>query len=63
MRFGLGSELEEWLHRRHLFVPAAILVALLSVLFVLLVYAYTASTPECDQTTIEEECRLNVEFN
>lgn len=42
MRFPPGSDWERWLHERHLFVPAALLVAALSLIIVLLAYELTA---------------------
>ncbi len=61
MRFGLGSEMEQWLYERRLFWPAALLVALLAALFVLYVWLAAQPEPVCGaQEPVAGECQLNV---
>lgn len=63
MRFPAGSDWEEWLHQRHLFVPAAMVVAILSVLIVLLAHEVTKPEPLCGrQPAAGGECELNVDY-
>ncbi len=63
MRFGPGSELEQWLHERHLFAVVAIILALLAVLIVVLADAWTAPEPFCGRNSVgAEECKLQVEY-
>lgn len=64
MKFGLGSEMEQWLHDRHLFYSTALLVVLLSVLFVAGAYFATAPTPTCGIDSYgHETCKLFVEHD
>lgn len=62
MRFGPGSEMEQWLHDRHLFGTGVVLCVLFALAVVALTYVYTLPDPACGRTAAANgECRLNVD--
>lgn len=64
MRFGPGSELEQWMADRHLFGLGVLFCIFLAIAVVALAHIYTMPDPICGWTPAPNgECRLNVEHD